>query len=104
MILLALALTTQAHAATTLLDCNVEGGNQQVKVAQSAAGLELQELTSAGSWKKRALSQKEWDSRNLRLSGDVGETYLMYLDTDGKTWFYQNVGGSFRQFGQADCR
>ncbi|MGZ3693590.1 MAG: hypothetical protein ACXWQO_05330 [Bdellovibrionota bacterium] len=105
MLLLSLLMfTSSAQANTTLLDCNVEGGDQQVKVVQSLQGLELQELSGSGRWTSRALSQKEWNSQTLRLNGGSGETYLMYYDNNDKAWLYKNVGSSFRQFGTADCR
>jgi hypothetical protein len=103
LLIFSLLALTSAQASTTLLDCNVEGGDQQVKVVATAEGLELQELNSHGSWKSRVLSAKEWESKNLRLSGGIGETYVMYYDASNKEWLYQNVGLSFRQFGTAAC-
>lgn len=97
------AFFSVAYADLVILDCNVQGGNQQVRVTEGGLGLELQELTSAGSWKSRSLSAKEWASRNLRLRADPGETYLLYFDAKAKAWFYQSVSASFRLSGQADC-
>lgn len=101
LILSLLAFATAAHADVILLDCNVEGGDQQVRVSDGALGLELQELTSKGSWKTRSLSAKEWESKNIRLQSGPGETYVLYFQD--KAWLYQSVGSGFRQSGFADC-
>jgi hypothetical protein len=98
-----LAFSTFAYADVVVLDCNVEGGDQEVRVLDGAHGLQLEELTMGGTWKTRALTVKEWESKNLRLRGDIGETYLLSFDAKAKRWFYESVGPGMRLSGLADC-
>ena len=66
-----LALSTFAHADVVQLDCNVEGGDQQVRVLDGAHGLRLEELTMAGTWKTRALTAQEWGERLGTISYEI---------------------------------
>ena len=98
-----LALSNLAHADVVELDCNVEGGDQQVRVLDGAHGLRLEELTMAGSWKTRALSAQEWGEKKIKLSGSYGETYTLVYDAKVRTWFYSNKGPGMSISGAADC-
>lgn len=100
---LILAFSTFAHADVVILDCNVEGGDQQVRVLDGAHGLQLEELTMHGSWKTRALSVQEWGEKKIKLSADFGETYTLAYDAKVKTWFYSNKGPGLSISGAADC-
>jgi hypothetical protein len=98
-----LAFSTFAYADIVVLDCNVEGGDQEVRVLDGAHGLQLEELTMSGTWRTRPLTVKEWESKNLRLRGGLGETYLLSYDAKAGRWFYESAGPGMRLSGLADC-
>lgn len=99
---------------TKLLDCNVQGPNQQVTVVRDRGQLFLEELTSQGHWIQRELTQQEWDSKLLRLQMDEdGEQtelnardpfyYVLMYSAEEKRWFFDYRVPGWRQMGMADC-
>lgn len=105
--LLALTLllaNSSAYAGTqsqVLLDCNLSfGPNQAVRVLSTPQGLVLEELTSTGSFQRRALSAQEFQSNQLRLRIESPfDSGTLTLEEDG-AWFY-DLGGAK---GYASCK
>jgi hypothetical protein len=98
---LSFVLSSSAFASSgaVLLDCNISSGpDQQVTVRATPEGLLLVELTNSGSVVTRALSQKEWASKSIKLRSESKfESGTMKL-VNGQ-WAYKIAGN----MGFADC-
>lgn len=107
-----LLVSFEAQAATKLLDCNVQGPDQQVTVIRDRDGLILKELTNNGSWIERKLSAEEWDARLIRLEMNEPQTelnarnpsyYILQYRKESNRWSYDYRANGWREVGMADC-
>jgi hypothetical protein len=105
------SLSASADLSETkvLLDCNVfesgGGPDQEVRVEKGASGLVLRELTTSGSWIERPLSDKEWNSGDLKLRHDDvnGPDALNRLYRDDGVWMNEAKSAGWHEIGVADC-
>lgn len=100
--------------AVTLLNCNIQGPDQQVTVVRDRERLILKELTGRGRWIERDLTATEWDAKILRLQmGEKGEQteldardpfyYVLQYDQEIRRWTFDYRVPGWRQLGMADC-
>lgn len=114
---LSFGLNAAASTGTVLLNCNVQGADQQVTVVRDRGQLILKELTDRGSWIERELTDKEWNEKTIRLSMGRDELledqtalddrepyyYVIQFTKENQRWMFDYRLPSWRQIGMADC-
>lgn len=105
MLILSLLLSLTSFADSTLLNCNIGGGDtQEATVLKTSAGLVLKELDNHGHFHERDLSQSEWKSGKMKLYTHEEFNADAYLKKDGKDWFVEYKSDGVGYSGYADCR
>lgn len=105
-------ISATAIADQILLECNIHyKSNRDTKtvvIADTSNGLVKREITRRGVVTETALPEKQWNSKNIRLSNDQnGFRHLRYgysqvfQDTD---WFVFGSGPGYQSEGRADCK
>lgn len=106
MLILSLLLSLNSFADSTILDCNIGGGDtQEAIVLKTSSGLTLKELDNHGYFHERSLSQSEWKSGKIKLYTHDEFPADAFMKKDGRDWYveYSSFGGvSYTGF--ADCR
>jgi hypothetical protein len=94
---------------SVLLDCNVflsgGGPDQEVRVEERGGELVLRELTNAGQWLERPLSNEEWESKELKLHNDDldGPEAINRLYFEDGDWMNESKSDGWHAMGFADC-
>lgn len=110
--LIAISLVSvAAQADQILLECTIPyksaNETQTVVVAESTNGLVKREITRRGKVTETALSERQWNSKNIRLSDDRnGFRYLRYTYSQifqETNWFVIGTGPGYSSEGRADC-
>ena len=88
-----------ATPANAILDCNLSfGPDQQVTILSTPKGLILEELTESGGFRRRPITEAEFDSGKILLrKGDALNSGTLTLE--GSRWLYEFDGS----VGYASC-
>lgn len=106
-------LGSAAMASDTLLECRLQAETrrdlQTITVTQTEAGLVLTQTTRGGAVVESSLPERQYRSRNIRLSNDRGGNFrwLRYEYNEffrEMDWFVVGQGAGFRSVARANCR
>lgn len=106
-------VASSVFASETLLECRLQAETrrdlQTITVTQTESGLVLTQTTRGGNVVESALPERQYRSRNIRLSNDRGGNFrwLRYEYNEffrEMDWFVVSQGAGFRGVARANCR
>jgi hypothetical protein len=104
-IFIAMTATSSVFADSVILSCNIPGGEtQEIKIIKTQSqNLLLEELNTRGKWQARTLTQKEWQSKIIKLRTEAYKS-TSSIEYFNNRWYFSYKTPNWKEQGFASCR